>query len=53
MIDEVDAGGVRQASQHCGPQSAKPKGKAEEEALSFNFLYFIIQKFKVSDLIEN
>lgn len=24
----------------------------EEEALSFNFLYFIFQKFKVSDIID-
>lgn len=24
----------------------------EEEALSFNFLYYIIQKFKISDIVE-
>lgn len=29
------------------------KNKPEDETLSFNFLYFIIQKFKVSDLIED
>lgn len=29
------------------------KNKVEEETLSFNFLYFIIQKFKVSDLIND
>jgi hypothetical protein len=28
-------------------------GKEEEDALSFNFLYYIIQKFKISDLIDN
>jgi len=35
---------------------AKPKSgpqhKSEEDALSFNFLYFIIQKFKISDIID-
>jgi hypothetical protein len=31
--------------------SQKPKG--EDDALSFNFLYYIIQKYKLSDLIEN
>ena len=29
------------------------KKKEEEETLSFNFLYFIIQKFKVSDITSN
>lgn len=24
----------------------------EEDALSFNFLYYIIQKFKISDIVE-
>jgi hypothetical protein len=33
------------------PSSGKPKNE-EEDPLSFNFLYYIIQKFKVSDLIE-
>jgi len=32
---------------------AAPKNKPEEETLSFNFLYYIIQKFKVSDIIDN
>lgn len=42
--------------------SVKPKGKStepakaaaknEEDALSFNFLYYIIQKFKISDIID-
>ncbi len=27
--------------------------KNDDDALSFNFLYYLIQKFKVSDLIEN
>ena len=28
------------------------KEKNEEDALSFNFLYYMIQKFKLSDLID-
>ncbi len=27
--------------------------KEEEDALSFNFLYYIIQKFKYSDIVDN
>jgi len=44
------------------PKSAKPKSgdgskntalkPEEEDALSFNFLYYIIQKFKISDIVE-
>lgn len=26
--------------------------KSEEDALSFNFLYYIIQKFKISDIVD-
>jgi hypothetical protein len=29
------------------------KTRSEEDALGFNFLYYIIQKYKLSDLIEN
>ncbi len=35
-----------------GKADAANKAKPEEEALSFNFLYFIIQKFKVSDIVD-
>jgi hypothetical protein len=44
-----------------GTASPKPKStehsksvnsKEEDDALSFNFLYYIIQKFKISDLID-
>jgi hypothetical protein len=27
--------------------------KTEEDPLSFNFLYFIIQKFKISDIVDD
>jgi hypothetical protein len=36
-----------------GPEQAKPSSTKEEDALSFNFLYYIIQKFKISDLIDD
>lgn len=36
-----------------GEGSKNPSMKPEEEdALSFNFLYYIIQKFKISDIVE-
>jgi hypothetical protein len=33
-------------------QKGNRKEKEEEDALSFNFLYYMIQKFKLSDLID-
>ncbi|PZR40925.1 MAG: hypothetical protein DI538_02840 [Azospira oryzae] len=33
------------------PSTGKPKND-EDDPLSFNFLYYIIQKFKASDLID-
>mgnify|MGYP000907513710 CR=1 FL=1 len=30
----------------------KAKDKDEEDALSFNFLYYMLQKFKMSDLVD-
>lgn len=35
------------------PADKSSAKKNDEDALSFNFLYYLIQKFKVSDLIEN
>ncbi len=32
--------------------SKMPAAKTEDDALSFNFLYYIIQKFKISDIVE-
>src|SRR5260221_12544374 len=35
------------------PEHSKSgSNKEEDDALSFNFLYYIIQKFKISDLID-
>jgi hypothetical protein len=33
-------------------EPAKAPSKTEEDALSFNFLYYIIQKFKISDIVD-
>lgn len=35
--------------------AAKPSSseRTEEDPLSFNFLYFIIQKFKISDIVDD
>ena len=33
------------------PDASKSK-EAEDDALSFNFLYYMLQKFKLSDLID-
>jgi hypothetical protein len=30
-----------------------PEKDEDEDALSFNFLYYIIQKFKYSDIVDN
>jgi hypothetical protein len=35
-----------------GDASKNPGTKTEDDALSFNFLYYIIQKFKISDIVE-
>lgn len=34
------------------PQKDAEKAQKEEDPLSFNFLYYIIEKFKLSDIIE-
>jgi hypothetical protein len=34
------------------PEAVKSGNNKEEDALSFNFLYYIIQKFKYSDLLD-
>ncbi len=34
------------------PDAHKNVAKEDEDALSFNFIYYIIEKFKMSDLID-
>jgi hypothetical protein len=34
------------------PEASNTKNKTQEEPLSFNFLYYIIQKFKGSDVVN-
>ncbi len=33
-------------------EGSKAKGKDDEDTLSFNFLYYMFQKFKMSDMID-
>lgn len=35
------------------PPREGQKPRSEEDALRFNFLYYIIHKYKISDIIEN
>lgn len=45
----------RQVNKIAKPEAPKEphKGRNEDDALSFNFLYYMIQKFKLSDLIDH
>jgi len=36
-----------------GSTKPSPNDKTEEDPLSFNFIYFIIQKFKISDIVDD
>jgi hypothetical protein len=38
---------------HKAKTEQRPSSSKNDDALSFNFLYYIIQKFKISDLIDN
>lgn len=48
-----DSVSVKSIASNIPKMDAAAKSKVEEETLSFNFLYFIIQKFKVSDMIND
>ncbi|MCU0419373.1 MAG: hypothetical protein MUC38_06915 [Cyclobacteriaceae bacterium] len=64
-VQELDGKSVRNTapakeekkdSERAGTKKLGDKATArknDDDALSFNFLYYLIQKFKVSDLIEN
>lgn len=63
MATDVDTRQARPAASINGTKERdqdKSKGRPadaakreKDDALSFNFLYYIIQKFKIADLIEN
>ena len=36
-----------------GPTKTSSNEKTEEDPHSFNFIYFIIQKFKISDIVDD
>ncbi len=45
---------IQGATKNSKPENHKSvrKDKEEEDALSFNFIYYMFQKFKMSDLID-
>lgn len=59
LLAEPDAKTVAPALMNREGISKQPKGKeaknekGEDDALGFNFLYYIIQKFKISDIVDN
>ncbi len=48
----LKSGSVKTASKSGAAEVKKSGTKSGEDPLNFNFLYYIIQKFKTSDLIE-
>ncbi len=59
LLAEPDVKTVAPALMNREGVSKLPKGKeaknekGEDDALGFNFLYYIIQKFKISDIVDN
>lgn len=51
QLNSVSKGGKSKTGDTTSKNSGA-KTKTEEDALSFNFLYYIIQKFKISDIVE-
>jgi hypothetical protein len=47
-----DSVAIKSVGVRVKPVVPMAKTKTEEETLSFNFLYFIIQRFKVSDITD-
>lgn len=50
--DSVQVLRVAPMTQAAKPAKPDAHKKDEDDALSFNFIYYIIQKFKMSDLID-
>jgi len=50
-----EVGNAANTSKNKSDNATKPSSndKAEEDPLSFNFIYFIIQKFKISDIVDD
>ena len=48
-----ETGSVNIKSKLDGAPKPSSSEKTEEDPLSFNFLYFIIQKFKISDIVDD
>jgi hypothetical protein len=48
-----EAGTINLKGKSDGGTKPSSSEKTEEDPLSFNFLYFIIQKFKISDIVDD
>jgi len=48
-----DNNSANQAKPKAEVNKSQAKDKNEEDALNFNFLYYIIQRFKISDIVDD
>ncbi len=48
-----DSSSIKQSTIIKSKSDQRPSVSSNDDALSFNFLYYIIKKFKISDLIDN
>ena len=52
-VHDVGTSGNNNSKKSDGSIKPSPNDKTEEDPLSFNFIYFIIQKFKTSDIVDD
>jgi len=53
ITHEVGSAGNTSKGKTDNSTKSSSNEKTEEDPLSFNFLYFIIQKFKISDIVDD
>ena len=41
-----------QGEKHAATSSTTPKAETDDSVLGFNFLYYIIQRYKMSDIVD-
>lgn len=52
-VVHIQEDSIQQAASKVRKGTKKPSGEAKEkDVLSFNFLYYIIQKYKFSDIVD-
>lgn len=51
--DAGNPGNTNRNNKSDGSTKPSPNDKIEEDPLSFNFIYYIIQKFKSSDIVDD